>query len=120
MPFSRRQVSDEIGQSNWRILGRLVRAVARAEGRYEDEMPPVGRLVVEASHAWRLRKDWPELAAIGYVERVEPEDAAQPLRPGNSRVVIRRLDDGSLQPWVNAMFFVAPEEFVAVRGEQGR
>lgn len=97
----------DMPQALW-LIGRLIRAHARATQRYEVELPPVGSLVVEATHAWRARRNWPEPSGVGWVERVEAEDPRQPVSPPNSRVVIRRLDDGTPQPWVNASFLIAP------------
>lgn len=105
-------MSDFSVRAEW-IIGRLIRAACRAEGRFETELPPVGSLVVEASHGMRARGEWPEASGVGWVERVEAEDSERPLSASNSRVVIQRLDDYSSQPWVNASFFVAPDEFVS-------
>lgn len=95
------------------IIGRLIGAICRATGGHDEELPKIGALVVESSHSWRARAAWPEPSGVGWVVRIEPESAQHPLAPGNTRVVIRRLDDGTLQPWLNAMFYVAPDEFAS-------
>lgn len=97
-------------QSSYWIIGRLARALAVArDANIMEELPPIGALVIESSHSWRHRgMEWPQPEGIGWVEQIDPEDEGRPLDRYNSRVVIRRLDDDTLQPWVNAGFIVVP------------
>lgn len=89
----------------WYVVGRLIKQAAS----YPVELPPIGALAVEATHAWQHRGPaWPIQEAVGWVERIDPEDPSRPISGTNARVVLRLFDPGDrepLQPWVNANFY---------------
>lgn len=107
---------DTMPLQTWQIVGRLIKEAARSvtpPTPLPVDLPPVGALVVESSHAWHHRQDWPLREAVGWVERIDSEDGNPIDRYGtNARVVLRLLDPGDgdpFQPWVNANFYVVPE-----------
>lgn len=96
---------------SWKIIGRLINELRRNNTSYRQttSLPKVGSLVLEISHSWKYRGErFPQPSSVGFVQKIEPENISNPLTEINSRVIIKRLDDETLQPWVNAEFIEIP------------
>jgi hypothetical protein len=69
-----------------------------------EERPPIGALVVETTRSLGRPHRSADPSGLGIVEEVREGGRLEELT-----VVIRRLDDGTRQPWVNAAFAVASD-----------